>query len=75
MVILQEIHRLTNVIPFSLTHEMLEPAEIEGYKFPAGTCVIAQLACFNLNPKHFPEPEKFKPERHLDEQGRRAKIG
>uniref|UniRef100_A0AC35GL42 Cytochrome P450 n=1 Tax=Panagrolaimus sp. PS1159 TaxID=55785 RepID=A0AC35GL42_9BILA len=62
----QEVHRLANVIPLSLIHETLEPTEIENYKFETGTCVIAQLACFNLNPLNFPNPTKFKPERHLD---------
>uniref|UniRef100_A0A914YWU5 Cytochrome P450 n=1 Tax=Panagrolaimus superbus TaxID=310955 RepID=A0A914YWU5_9BILA len=62
----QEVHRLANVIPLSLIHETLEQTTIENYKFENGTCVIAQLACFNLDPSHFPNPMKFEPERHLN---------
>lgn len=57
---------MANVIPLSLIHETLESTTIEGYKFETGTCVIAQLACFNLDPSQFPDPMKLKPERHLD---------
>lgn len=65
IILFQEIHRIANVIPLSLVHETLEPCEIAGHKFNVGTAVIAQLACFNLDPKVFPDPEKCIPERHI----------
>uniref|UniRef100_A0A1I8AJ18 AN1-type domain-containing protein n=1 Tax=Steinernema glaseri TaxID=37863 RepID=A0A1I8AJ18_9BILA len=63
---IQEVHRLTNVIPLSLPHETLDDTTIEGYHIPKGTAVMAQLACVNLDPDEYEEPEKCLPERHID---------
>ncbi|TKR77289.1 hypothetical protein L596_018288 [Steinernema carpocapsae] len=65
---IQEVHRLTNVIPLSLPHETLEDAVIEGYRISKGTTIMAQLACVNLDPNEYADPEKCVPERHIDPQ-------
>lgn len=37
------------------------------YKVPANTPVIIPLVLLQTLPEHFPNPNEFKPERHLDE--------
>ncbi|MEW1929631.1 cytochrome P450 [Streptomyces sp. NPDC088360] len=37
----------------------------EGVVIPAGASVLAVLAAANRDPRHFPEPDAFRPDRHL----------
>lgn len=37
----------------------------EGVVIPAGASVLAVLAAANRDPRHFPEPDAFRPGRHL----------
>ncbi|XP_014670262.1 PREDICTED: cytochrome P450 2C15-like [Priapulus caudatus] len=63
-----EVQRVGDVIPIT-PHEVLHDMEQGGYSIPAGTMLIANLTAILNDPKYFPEPEKFSPERHLDENG------
>ncbi|PAV92393.1 hypothetical protein WR25_04167 [Diploscapter pachys] len=65
---INEIQRLANLLPNNLMHTTTKEVEIEGYKIPADTVIIAQISSI------FPEPYKFKPERHLDENGNLKRI-
>ncbi|PAV73377.1 hypothetical protein WR25_00269 [Diploscapter pachys] len=66
--VINEVQRLANLLPNNLLHTTTKEVEIEGYKIPADTVIIAQISSI------FPEPYKFKPERHLDENGNLKKI-
>lgn len=46
------------------------PLEYNGYVIPAGTPMGMTAIFIHDDPKHFPEPEKFKPERWLDPEAR-----
>ena len=50
----------------SLPHQATEDIYFENYYFPAGTTFFGSLFAIMHNPKDFPEPETFKPERFLD---------
>ena len=54
----------------SLPHQATEDIYFENYYFPAGTTFFGSLFAIMHNPKDFPEPESFKPERFLDKDGR-----
>lgn len=43
-------------------------AVIDGYTIPAGVVVGASGYCMHRNPTVFPNPEKFKPERWLEDE-------
>ncbi|XP_014679542.1 PREDICTED: cytochrome P450 2D14-like [Priapulus caudatus] len=48
--------------------------KLEGYSIPARAMVIANFTAILNDPKYFPEPEMFSPERHLDAEGKFVKI-
>ena len=55
--------------PLLLMHANESNAEVCGYQIPAGTVVIPNLYTIFNNPKHFPEPHAFNPDRFLDKEG------
>ncbi|KAL0052923.1 hypothetical protein WJX82_009946 [Trebouxia sp. C0006] len=55
------------VTPFiALIRESSEDTELGGFKLPAGTKVGINVLGMHHNPKHFPDPQDFLPERFLD---------
>lgn len=66
---LLEIQRNANLVPLSLIHRTMEPAKLLGYDIPQETWVINSIWALHHDPKYFPEPDKFLPDRFLDEKG------
>ncbi|XP_014676764.1 PREDICTED: cytochrome P450 2C42-like [Priapulus caudatus] len=64
-----EVQRVADILPLSVPHSTTAEIQLGGYVIPAGTPILANLTAILNDPKHFPEPEKFRPERHLDERG------
>lgn len=58
-----------NILPIGVPHETTEEIQLGDFTIPAGTALIANLTAILNDPNYFPEPEAFKPERHLDESG------
>jgi cytochrome P450 len=44
----------------------VEPFELGGYSFPAGTTVLMSPWILHRDPRYFAEPDSFRPERWLD---------
>ncbi|KAH7709062.1 Protein CYP-33C1 [Aphelenchoides avenae] len=65
---INEVQRLCNLLPINVVHRTMRDVELNGHKLPKGTYVVPQISAI------FPEPEKFKPERFLDEEGKLRKI-
>lgn len=63
---LLEVQRVSN-ITMSLPHVSAEDISIAGYRIPKNTMVTAFFASVHLDPKLYPNPEKFQPERFLGE--------
>ncbi|MBX3061913.1 MAG: cytochrome P450 [Anaerolineae bacterium] len=59
---LQEAERLYPPVPNG-PRGVTQDFEFEGYHIPAGTFVLYAIAASHLNPKVFPDPEKFDPDR------------
>ena len=62
---IQETLRLRPVISI-VARRLTEPVEIGGYELPAGVSVTPSIYLVHRNPEIYPEPERFLPERFLD---------
>jgi cytochrome P450 len=62
---IQETLRLRPVISIVL-RKLTEPVEIGGYELPAGVSVAPCVYLVHRNPEIYPEPQRFRPERFLD---------
>ncbi len=62
---IQETLRLRPVIAIVI-RRLTEPVEIGGYELPAGAGVTPCVYLVHRNPEVYPEPDRFLPERFLD---------
>ena len=62
------IHKLENDYP--VPHTTVEDVEIQGFILPKGTEVQSNLHAVHYDPVTWPEPEIFKPMRHLTLDGK-----
>ena len=62
---IQETLRLRPVISIVI-RRLTEPVEIGGYELPAGVSVTPSVYLLHRNPQIYPEPDRFLPERFLD---------
>ncbi|XP_014677470.1 PREDICTED: cytochrome P450 2C25-like [Priapulus caudatus] len=67
---IMEIQRLGNIVPLGVPHATSEQIEFRGYTIPANTTVMSNITAVMMDPTYFPNPERFCPERFLDENGR-----
>lgn len=52
---------------FSLPHTNPKETKIHGYRIPANSIMFGHLRSSNMDPKYWNDPEKFNPERHLED--------
>ena len=64
---IQEVQRISCVAPATLMHATTQDVEVKGYKINKGTRIIANLTKFMNDPDVFFEPNKFIPERFVEE--------
>ncbi|HEV2790986.1 MAG TPA: cytochrome P450 [Solirubrobacterales bacterium] len=62
---IQETLRLRPVIVIVI-RRLTEPVELGGYELPAGVSVTPSIHLIHRDPQIYPEPERFLPERFLD---------
>jgi cytochrome P450 len=63
----QETLRRRPVLPNAAPRLVKEPAEIGGFRYPAGVALIANSYLVHHDPAIYPAPYQFRPERFLDE--------
>ncbi|OJT11861.1 O-methylsterigmatocystin oxidoreductase [Trametes pubescens] len=61
----KECLRWQSVVPLGIPHRSLADDEYKGYFIPAGSAIIANLWAFSRDPRMYPDPERFNPERFL----------
>jgi cytochrome P450 len=51
---------------WSLARTTVSDFELRGYRIPAGANIVMSQWIMHRNPRYFPDPEKFDPDRWLD---------
>ena len=65
-----ETQRLSNIAGIGVAHVSTAQFQLGGYTVPRGAQVISNISGVHLDEKWFPEPQQFRPDRFLDDQGR-----
>ncbi|KAM5242827.1 cytochrome P450 2E1 [Hipposideros larvatus] len=68
--VVHEIMRFINLVPSNLYHKATRDTVFRGYVIPKGTIVIPTLDSLLYDKQEFPDPEQFKPEHFLNENGK-----
>jgi cytochrome P450 len=64
--VVKETLRQRPVVPI-VARKVRAPVEIGGYAIPQGTVLMASVYLVHNDPRAFPEPDEFRPERFLGE--------
>jgi cytochrome P450 len=64
--VIKETLRIRPVVP-GVVRKLTAPLELNGYRFPAGMRLAPNIYLTHRNPDVYPEPERFRPERFLEQ--------
>ncbi|RUP46622.1 cytochrome P450 [Jimgerdemannia flammicorona] len=64
--IILEILRYRAAAPVSIPHATSKDDTYRGYTIPKGTTIVINIHAIHHDPKRYPNPEVFSPERHMD---------
>ncbi|XP_059156008.1 cytochrome P450 2U1-like [Physella acuta] len=67
---IMELQRISAITPYGLIHECNRDTTLGGFAVPKGTQVMPNLDYIFHDPRVWGDPESFRPERFIDEQGR-----
>ncbi|XP_067616610.1 probable cytochrome P450 304a1 [Eurosta solidaginis] len=67
---LREGMRIETLVPSDFPHKAMTDTELMGFKIPKDTIMIPALYAFHMDSRTWGDPENFRPERFLDENGK-----
>ncbi|KAI0634016.1 cytochrome P450 [Trametes polyzona] len=67
--IVKECVRWRPVLTLGIAHRSMEEDEYRGYHIPKGTLMIPNVWAYTRDTRDYPDPEAFRPERFLKEDG------
>ncbi|XP_071634784.1 probable cytochrome P450 305a1 [Temnothorax longispinosus] len=67
--VLTECQRIWLVTPVIGPRRVLSNTTLDGYEIPKNTTVLMNVYSNNMDPKFFPDPTSFRPERHINKDG------
>ncbi|XP_073815610.1 probable cytochrome P450 304a1 isoform X5 [Musca autumnalis] len=66
----REILRIETLVPSNVPHRAQVDTELMGYSVPKDTLVLTSLYAFHNDERVWGDPQNFRPERFLDENGK-----
>lgn len=66
--VIKEAFRLHPVAPLLLPHEAMEDSVVSGFNIPKRSRILVNTWAIGRDPKLWPEPEKFIPERFIESE-------
>ncbi|RPD54269.1 cytochrome P450 [Lentinus tigrinus ALCF2SS1-6] len=63
--LIKECLRWKSVVPIGVAHLSLEEDEYHGYRIPKDSIVVSNIWAYSRDPRHYTDPEEFRPERFL----------
>ncbi|KAI6240313.1 (pine wood nematode) hypothetical protein [Aphelenchoides fujianensis] len=68
--VIMEVQRTANIVGQNVPRRTTREVEVAGCRLPKGTAIVPQVSVLMIDPKHFPEPKRFNPDRFIDANGK-----
>lgn len=66
---LAEVLRLSNIGPTTIPHRATMDTKLNGYDIKKNYTILANLMSVHQDKEHWGDPENFRPERFIDDNG------
>lgn len=69
--LIDEVLRCSSIVPTGLPHRSLADKEFQGYFIPKNSLILTNMYYMHHNKKVWGDPEVFRPERFLSDDGKK----